>query len=162
MKYEVVHECHFYFVLLLPCLSWVCLLGKSRRSTRPARRSRGLMTVVVSSFLQQYTHLYISNFILTEILLEYSKLLCNCLAFLLKSYVSQNFISQVLAQYMALVPCIQKCAGVLISTVGYFSIARARFAMPIRSELKFQNCLAFLYPVLDLLKFQSGRELPRL
>ena len=59
MKYEVVHECHFYFVLLLPCLcfSKVCLLGKSRRSTRPAKRSRGLMTVVVSSFLQQYTDL---------------------------------------------------------------------------------------------------------
>ena len=56
---------------------------------------------------------------------------------------------------MAIVSCIQKCAGVLISTVTYFSIAAARFSLPIGSELKFSNCLAFLYAVLELLKLLS-------
>ncbi len=39
------------------------------------------------------------------------------------------------------------------------SIAAGRFSLPIGSELKFSNCLAFLYQVLELLKFLSSRVL---
>ncbi len=40
-----------------------------------------------------------------------------------------------------------------MSTVTYFSITAWRFSLQFGSEQKLSNCLAFLYPVLELLKF---------
>ncbi len=54
---------------------------------------------------------------------------------------------------------IQKCAGVLISTVTYFSIAAVRFSLLIGSELKFSNCLPFFYPLLEYVFFLSSTAL---
>ncbi len=144
---------------LFSMLAWLRLSHISSMVTVASTTPLHILVVVHACFYKQFQLELSTLHCLAWGQISVPKLLSNRLAFYSWRFVSQNTISVVVVQQLSMVSCLLKCAWVLISTITFFSIAAARFSLLIGLELKFSNCLVFLYPVLELLKFFYCRVL---